>query len=559
MSGTSLPSRKLFQHRASSPTPSSHEPVPLIDVLQLKHRERIGRFQEISGTPELTIHHQTAGGAAQTVAFQADVSKSNSAKEADATILNRPFPVGSYAKLFLGLAFIRIFTDPKYSHLEVTEKSSANELFYRTHPSPQSISAKPLCANPTILQLLLHYNGFAPMIKILFAPDGRCIVTEEEFLRDGQKITKETLGEEHPQNGWISYSNGNHIFAAIILERLLKNDLATIMDELVFKPLGMENTFMGKSMTEEQKERCSPGFHLDSKRKRHSVGPPPYSDTLEGSAFGAFSCIADIAKLHQYFLAASRGEPAAFLSKEVMEHLLAAKNRPSFSLLGEVIALDSGVVVPSSINQHLLPGHGGMEKRPYNFPDGSQLRVNRTSGYVDGYSVVTYHVYQLECFITVFGNSSGPLDVTDHIAHYILQESFQLSPKIDINAVQNSYDTAATEMRRLENQRSVRRNQNDSFEDIAGHYQHTRYQQQLTIRPNGQITIHGRQKSSGVFQLARSGLKQVCITAGESFLGTTTWSDWKDLTFLVEDLGDGRLFLINGTEDRYARVAPNVP
>jgi hypothetical protein len=242
-----------------------------------------------------------------------------------------------------------------------------------------------------------------------------------------------------------------------------------------------------------------------------------------------------------------------------MEHLLAPKNRASFSLLGEVIAVDSGVVVPSSINQHLLSGHGEMEKRPYRFPDESQLHVNRISACVDGYSAVTYHVHHLQCFITVFANSSGPLDVTDHIAHYILQESFQLSPKIDINAVQNSYDTAAREMRRLEDQRSVRWNQNESFEDIAGHYQHTRYEQQLTIRPNGQIIVHGRQIASGVFQLARSGLKQVCITPGESFLGTMTWSDWKDLRFLVEDLGDGRLFLINGTEDRYARVASNIP
>ncbi len=68
---------------------------------------------------------------------------------------------------------------------------------------------------------------------------------EEDFLQFPADLTDKYFGGG--KEDWSLYSNVNYVLAALILRKLTLQDLASLVYEQVFVPVGMSNSVMTKS------------------------------------------------------------------------------------------------------------------------------------------------------------------------------------------------------------------------------------------------------------------------------------------------------------------------
>jgi hypothetical protein len=59
--------------------------------------------------------------------------------------------------------------------------------------------------------------------------------------------------------------------------------------------------------------------------------------------------------------------------------------------------------------------------------DESSCTVYHEAGRMGRFSSSIYFLLKDRIFVVVLRNSSGPLDVTDHIGRYVLQEAFRVA------------------------------------------------------------------------------------------------------------------------------------
>jgi CubicO group peptidase (beta-lactamase class C family) len=577
-------------HRSRNASPAAGSPF---DLQSPQHLEQLNRLLAFSHTPQVSIHFEVLGEPPQTTTLrypmlqsppEALSSQTVSTSQASAAqapsrlqvlppdhvSLNPPineverpieyiYAVGPYTEILINVAFARLLSHEKYKRLGISWQTTACDIFNEIRERKGKSTIVRPWGNPEIRQLLAHENGFAPMNRYLFAPDSTFIMTEDEFIFVAPLITEDFFKGKYPHRGWVQYSNANHIFAGMILEEVTGQKLHELMHELVFEPLNMTHTIMN----EQSLAVCTAGvvvvtgYRISADKSQTTATPNRYlSDVVEVAALGARSSTQDIGKLNSAFLKGAEGERhCEFEKQEIADffHPFCKLRDGKWSTLGGLLsALEVQKASSESLNSTLLP----RDFSPYTLGkrrDRSHCNAYYKAGSIDGFGSSVYFLLKDRAFVVVLGNSSGPLDVTDHIARYIMQEAFRLSPRVDIirKAIEEGH-ICSERVQSFERQDLRLSTFSDNVEDLVGTYQHVRYLQQVTITREGTVTIHGRTKTSSPMKLVRVSPNEVRILPGTSGFTIDQWSAWEALDFVVDFESKTRICLIgNNGLDRY--------
>jgi CubicO group peptidase (beta-lactamase class C family) len=474
---------------------------------------------------------------------------------------NTVYAIASYTKILINVAYYKIISQERYKSQGLSWDKSACDLLDEVRRARRKTRIRRFSRDPTILELLLHRNGFAPMNRYLFAPDGTFIVSQDEFLEIAPRITEDYF--KGGKQGWSVYSNANHIFAAIILEELAEQKLHEIMQEVIFTPFKMTHTVMDKESldTLEAGGVIVADGHRVSGDMNQSTDLPKQkylTDTVEVASFGARSSTEDLAKLIREFMKALDHSSSHFQEREALDFFGPKSDfhdGGKVALGGLFCSLDSILPGSESLNRVLVPSDGFSPYTLGRRPSGSHCRVYYKAGSVEGFTSSVYVSLKHRLFVIVLANSTGPVDVTDHIARYILQETLNLSPWADILSRATEEGIRASrrvqDFERLDTDLSA---WSEAMGDFVGTYRHVKYGQELEITTEGDAILRGRRRPSSTMK-ARVFGKIIRIFPGSAGFGIDRWSVWENLDFTMNER-DGEFFLVANTgEDHYKRTS----
>ena len=473
---------------------------------------------------------------------------------------NTIYAIASLTKILINVAYHRLISQGRYKDRGLSWDKSACDLLDEVRRAKGKTHIRRFARDPTILELLLHRNGFAPMNRVLFAPDGTFVVSEDEFLEIAPRLTEDYF--KGGKQGWSVYSNANHIFAGIILEEITGQKLHEVMQEVVFNPLKMTHTAMDKSSLDTLEAAgaiIAEGHRVsgDMSQSLRLLQRKYLADTVEVASFGARSCTEDLAKLIRELLMALDNLSSEFREREALDFYgpkCDFHDGGKVALGGLYCALDSEMPGSESLNRILLPSN---EFSPYMLgkrPSGSQCRLYYKAGSMDGFTSSMYVSLKHRAFVLVLANSTGPVDVTDHIARYILQEVLALSPQVDVvsRAIEEGL-RASRRVQGFEREDTDLSAWSDSIESFVGTYKHVKYGQELEITTEGHVFLRGRDKQSSPMEARVSG-NTLRIFPGPEEFGVERWSVWKIRDFVMEQRNGESILVGNGGEDRYRRT-----
>jgi CubicO group peptidase (beta-lactamase class C family) len=473
---------------------------------------------------------------------------------------NTIYAIASLTKILINVAYYKLISQGRYKSSGLSWDKSACDLLAELRRAKGKPAIRRFARDPTILELLLHRNGFAPMNRVLLGPEGTFLVSEEEFLEIAPLVTEDYFRGE--KQGWSVYSNANHIFAGIILEEITEQKLHEIMQEVVFNPLKMTHTVMDKSSLDTLEAAgaiIAEGRRVsgDMSQSIPLLQRKYLADTVEVASLGARSCTEDLAKLIREFLRALDNLSAEFREREALDFFgpkTDSHDGGKVALGGLYCALDSVLPGSESLNRILVP----LDKfSPYILgkrPSGSHCNLYYKAGSIDGFTSGMYVSLRHRAFVIVLANSTGPMDVTDHIARYILQEILSLSPRVDVvtRAIEEGR-RASRRVQDFEREDTDLSTWSDNIEGFAGTYQHVKYGQELEITMEGSIILRGRGKPSSPMEARVSG-NTLRIFPGPEGFGIERWSVWDIRDFKREER-NGQTFLVgNDGKDRYQRT-----
>lgn len=144
--------------------------------------------------------------------------------------LDTPFPIGSISKSFAALALLQL-ADEGQLDLDAAVVNYLPEFQTRDPKRSKEI---------TVRQLLSHRSGFSTI-------DGNRIHDDENRNTDAldyalAHLSKTTL--KYTPGEAFEYSNANYMIAAALVERMTERSYETVIDERIFKPLGMTNSYV---------------------------------------------------------------------------------------------------------------------------------------------------------------------------------------------------------------------------------------------------------------------------------------------------------------------------
>ena len=150
-------------------------------------------------------------------------------------------------------------------------------------------------------------------------------------------------------------------------------------------------------------------------------------------------------------------------------------------------------------------------------------------------------------FVIILANASSPLDVTDHLARYVLQEALVLEPKVEIVAkVTEEAARNSRHVRDFEKADSEFSLWADDIQDLVGIYVHETFGGILEITGDGRIIFRRESKCSSLMNVGRMGNRLRIFPGSEGF-GIDRWSVWKDRDYVVEQR-EGKPFLIRSND-----------
>jgi len=556
--------RKMKGSRADPPDIDLSSPEHIDCIRHIAERAKTSRvaihFESLNEQPkELEIHlHEGVG----------DQNAQPSSTVQSHTTQQELYGIASYAKILINAAFTRLVDHPQYEYHRISWHESACDLFNDLRRKKKKTTIKRLWGNPSLRQMLSHVNGFAPMDRYLLAPDATCIMSEAEFLEDGPRITEDRYKHAYPNRGWQEYSNGNHIFAGIILQEVMETDIQTAMKELLFDCIGLSETMFSESAlaASETPLAVVTGHRISNPADVVVDVPVRYlSDVVEASAFGARSSLRDIAKFNRELLGSiTSGVQGAFSENSMAEFFkpeykllgTGASSTGASTLAGLYATLDTTVPGEESSNNDFRKANGIVSYRLGRRADGSPCSVYYKAGVIDGFAISVYLLVKDRAFLIVACNSSGPLDPTDHIAKYILHQNFALHRQINfLQRVNYELDFALAHINKVTAKHNLSASSSQDVRHLAGVYQHVRYTQRLVIKENGDITIGGKAKESLAFKLVLENPERFRICQGVTKFASGSWFEWQDLDFEIRYDPIGNMELVGRSGcDLFRRV-----
>lgn len=478
---------------------------------------------------------------------------------------NTIYAIASYTKILINVAYYRLISQGRYRNQGLSWGKSACDLLNELRRAKGKTLVRRFARDPTFIELLHHRNSFAPMNRFLLAPDETFLMSQDEFLEFAPLITEDYFKGE--KQGWGEYSNANHIFAAIILEELTKQNLHEIMQEVVFDPFQMTHTVMDRESLDrlEAAGAIIANGHRVLGDMRRCVALPNQrylADTVEVASLGARSSTGDLAKLIREFLKALDDSSSQFQERDTL-YFFGPKGRMHEvglpALGGWFCDVDSTSPGSESLNRRLVPPNGFPPYRLGKRPNGSSCPVYYKAGSIDGFTSSIYVSLKRRLFVIVLANSTGPVDVTDHISRYILQAVLNLLPEVDILCRATAEGLQASErvqdFERIDADVSA---WSDVTERFVGTYRHTKYGQELEVTTEGNVILHGRCKGRSKASspmTARVAGDTMRIFPGSDGFGIDRWTVWDNRDFRM-DQRDGEFFLVgNAGKDHYKRIS----
>ena len=397
----------------------------------------IRQILQSANVSQATVHAEQAGGTPQR-----GIYSNNGGNESGGDIVDDDstiYAIGSQTKLLIALLFIIIVDIPlsasqeeRHEGYRILKQEFPNPwdieftvLFNRFHDDHNQIEDLP--GKPTLWHVLIHFNALPPMTHDILGPDGTSFTSKESFLRAALRRAKTGNTQE---DGSV-YSNGNYILAGCLIEAIAGQPLESVIEELLFSPLGMTRTFLGypgPSVTgiAPPYTMSVDGHRVPAETMRYGVG-----DTVN-AAFGAYSCCRDLAILFRELLTCindanyqsifDRSTVRSFLMRRVT---LDDKTKDAFTIFGIRTTLDSSLVGSMSLNR-LVTKDVCSTYRLGTRKNGKQVPAYYLAGHIEGYSSCYYFIPKYSAFVIVLTDTTGICDAVDHISRLLLQEIFDL-------------------------------------------------------------------------------------------------------------------------------------
>jgi CubicO group peptidase (beta-lactamase class C family) len=359
-------------------------------------------------------------------------------RESDGTSI---YAIGSLTKLLIAVLISTIVDklsysnepeDEPYRKLRKSYPDPWNTTFTKLFNTFSGRKMSSLPKNPTLRYVLLHVNSLPPMNWILLAPDGTSTISTKEFLDVAPRLAEAAYRDGEGNN--IEYSNGNYILIGLLIQAIAppEDTLQKLMKKHIFKPLGMNRTYMNRS---DLGDVLYARPHVVSTNGRRPLIHLPgfRADAIVNFAMGAFSCTRDIAILLRNLLASLDGDEAMF-KKDFVLRLLQPQVKfdeaesDTQTLCGIHTTLDTSTPGSRSINRLITPTKYCSTYRlgVRDGKDVAQVPAYYMTGAVHGYASCFYLMPKHRTFVIVLTDTSGRIDSSDHISRFILQDIFDL-------------------------------------------------------------------------------------------------------------------------------------
>jgi CubicO group peptidase (beta-lactamase class C family) len=495
------------------------------------------------------------------------------------------FQCASLFKVFIAACLVLIIdklssdqdTTTQYRKLEGAWDKPFTDVF-NDLAGPQNYNIRPLPGDPSVLQILLHYNGVYDMNHILVAPDGSPLQCLPDVVDRISQYAKDTRAQEIEEEGRIRYSNANYILLALLIDKA-SGSLNEFLKKYIFNPFEMERTFLSLEDLHLHSNESQRRPHVVSSDRCRRIFRPDttlgLSDLVEIAWLGPYTSAADLGRFFEGLLSAIDGKPIGLFDKAVVESLGSGKSRldkqAGYVRCGLYTSLNSTGPGSHSLNRLISPD-STLKTHILGKPSGGgEISVFYLAGSATGWAGTVYFLPNKRTFVIVLTNTSGPLDASDLISRLCLQEIFDLRPPKastwDVSNYLSSrstmtsaeryrayyvalasqiFDENALKVKELEQLDDQPDTLTSDCPDLPGKYSCSRNGQDLHIinwkgedseRREGvlRVIIQSGTKRTQKLRFAKEGSKfRICSPETFSVLAIDCFGAWKNLEFEIE-------------------------
>jgi CubicO group peptidase (beta-lactamase class C family) len=290
-----------------------------------------------------------------------------------------------------------------------------------------------LPGNPTVEQLLVHFNGVDNINHLLVAVDGTPLPSTRVFLDFISEYAKDT-GGQHKER--ILYSNANYILLSLLLDAA-SGSLQEFLKRHIFQTFNMTRTFLSIDELRSKSESAQRQSYVVSSDGSRRVFRPDevlgLTDIVDIALLGPYISAIDLDLFFGGIMSALDGEAIGLFDKAVATSLCRGwagfDKVTGYKRCGLYTDLRTTWPGSHSLNRLLSPESdltnqvldGGAS-------DKAENCVFYLSGTATGWGHTAYFVPEKRTFVAVLTNSSGPLDASDLISRLWLQEILDLQP-----------------------------------------------------------------------------------------------------------------------------------
>ncbi|KAE9370224.1 beta-lactamase/transpeptidase-like protein [Stipitochalara longipes BDJ] len=440
-----------------------------------------------------------------------------------------------------------------------------------------------LPGDPSVFQLLVHFNGVYDMNHILLAPDGTPLQCLHDIVDRISQYAKDTREQQAGGESQIRYSNANYILLALLVDKA-SGSLNEFLKEYIFKPFEMKRTFLYLEDLHSHSNESQRQPHVvssdGSRRTFRSSTTLGLSDVVEMAWLGPYISTADLGRFFEGLLSAKDGKPIGLFDKAVVESLGSGRGHIStqagYTPCGLHTSLNSTGPGSHSLNRLISPNSSVKTHVLGKTSSGDEISAFYLAGSATGWAGTVYFLPNKRTFVMVLTNTSGPLDASDLISRLFLQEIFDLQPPKAINWDVSNYlpsrstmtpaeryrahyvalasqifNENASKMKELEQLDNHPDTPTSDCPDLPGKYFCSRNGQYLLVSDwKGddnenlagalRIVIQSGTKSSQKLRFVKEGEKfRICSLEMFSVLAIDCFDAWKNLEFEVERDGGG--------------------
>ena len=161
------------------------------------------------------------------ILYESYVGYSNFEKKEDTLTENTPIHIASASKTFTAMAILQLIEKDKLKLTDTITK------FFPTLPYP----------GVTIKMLLSHRSGIPNYVHFLDQSgwDQSKYIENKDVL---DILINQHPPASYPPDSHFEYSNTNYLLLALVIEKITGMDYPNYMQQYVFNPLGMKNSFV---------------------------------------------------------------------------------------------------------------------------------------------------------------------------------------------------------------------------------------------------------------------------------------------------------------------------